>query len=123
MRLLRAGQRSARRLNCGVRSHYMARLSRPWIWFLTVEAVAVVLGEIAGLFESALGPGMWFASFFLLQPGLNLVGPVVEHLLWGTGVSLAQISIWESMASVAVNAILFSAILWVRKKARSSGAI
>src|SRR5262252_5986773 len=97
----------------------MKRITLVWRIFLLLEAIAVVASLTAGHFRSELGPFLWFVGFFLLQPGLFLAGPLVEHTLWMTSASLTEIGIAEILASIAVNAlVVWGCILVVRQLRR-----
>jgi hypothetical protein len=101
----------------------MPHTYKPWLWFLSVQALAVVAGLVCTLFTSELGPALWFVSFYLLLPGELLFGVAVERTLWTSHLSVTAFYTIDTLAAVAGNAIIFGAILWLVRRWRNHGAI
>lgn len=58
---------------------------------------------------------LWGIGFVLMLPGTLILNASVEHLLWGTPVGLRAIALASVLSAVAVNALLFGAIMWASR--------
>ncbi len=101
----------------------MSHMSLAWRIFLALEASAVISWAISGQFQGALGPFLWTVGFILALPGTLVLSPSVERLVWGTGLGLPVIYIASVLSAVAMNAMLFAAVIWTLGKVRRRGAI
>ena len=91
------------------------RLSLGWRIFAGIEIIAVLCWSMAGLFRSVVGPFMWGTQFLLLMPGNITAAPVVEHLLWQSGLSLRAIAVAALGGALVVNALVWSLLLWLTR--------
>jgi len=82
----------------------------------------VLASGTSGAFQNSLGPFLWGTGFVLTLPGTVLVGPLVEHALWSSGIGLRFIYAVSLLAAVAANAVLWACGLWVIGKVRARGA-
>ena len=85
---------------------------RVFFVFAVVQGLGVLGAVLWSSTYSAAGPWLWMMGFFLMFPGNFSSASLVDATLWGTGLSLRDLSIVTLALAVAINAAIWSLTRW-----------